>query len=48
MKHITKTTGAWVWLCGRGSGFKACFVGLVGDGVGTSTQDFKIGYLQGH
>jgi len=22
VKHITKTTGAWVWLCGRGSGFK--------------------------
>ncbi|CAJ1427877.1 unnamed protein product [Effrenium voratum] len=22
VKHITKTTGAWVWLCGRGSGMK--------------------------
>ena len=22
VKHIHKETGAWVWLCGRGSGFK--------------------------
>lgn len=31
VKHITKTTGAWVWLCGRGSGFKEVNTGCEAD-----------------